>query len=344
MSRKLNVFSYSPTFTVDPCFSAQLGVQEVVITNGGADYATAPEVIAGSSFQVGGGSARTVTVENQLNFRAGSKSVTGNSAAPTQTLILGGNLTVVTPISFRTVNATFTGNTNVTFNKDRAVGEASINGGSITFNNLTLSANTTVNNFATITVLGTTNLNGTGVLPVGLTSFTAKNESNKVNVSWITSSETNNDKFEVLKSTDGIDFSKIATVKAKGPSTYVVNDNFPFKGTNYYKLLQYDLDGKVTDEGVRFANFTLNTNQVSSSVYPNPFKSSASVFVKLKQGTGNTKLTLFATDGKIVHEESVDNPGETGYELKIKKELTPGMYFLNINSGNSNERLKVVVQ
>lgn len=323
-------------------FSAQLGVQEVVITTGGLGYTAAPEVIAGSSFQVGGSSGRTVIIENQLNFRAGAKSVTNNSSAPSQTLSLGGDLTVVTPISFRTVSTTFTGNTNVTFNKTGTA--ASINGGNITFNNLTVGATTTVNKFATVTVLGITNLNTTGVLPVGLTSFTAKNETDKVRVSWTTSSESDNDKFEVLKSTDGVNFTKIASVKAKGASTYTVDDYYPFKGTNYYKLLQYDLNGKVNDEGVRFANFSFNTNEISSSVYPNPLKSSTPIFVKFKQGLGNSKLTMYATDGKIVHEESVDNPGYAGYELKLKRELNPGLYFLNINSGSTYERLKVVVQ
>jgi ribosomal 50S subunit-recycling heat shock protein len=325
-------------------FSAQLGVQEVVITAGGVGYTAAPEVIAGSSFQVGGSSSRTVIIENQLNFRAGAKSVTNNSGATSQTLSLGGNLTVVTPISFRTVSTTFTGNTNVTFNKNRTTGNASINGGNITFNNLSIGASTTVDKFATITVLGTTNLNSTGVLPVGLTSFTAKNETDKVRVSWTTSSESDNDKFEVLKSTDGVNFTKIASVKAKGPSTYTVDDYYPFKGTNYYKLLQYDLSGKVNDEGVRFANFSFSANEISSSVYPNPLKSSTPIFVKFKKGLGNFKLTMYATDGKIIYEESVDNPGYAGYELKLKRELNPGLYFLNINSGNTNERLKVVVQ
>ncbi|MFC5284491.1 T9SS type A sorting domain-containing protein [Pedobacter alpinus] len=324
-------------------FGAKVGIEAMTITNAGAGYTSAPAVFAGSYFQVGNNTtARSVTIENLLNFRSGSNMFSGGATA--QTLLLGGNLTVVSPISFRSVNATQTGNTNVTFNKDRAVGEASINGGNITFNNLTLSANTTVNNYATITVLGTTNLNDTGVLPVALTSFTAKNESNKVRVSWTTLSETNNDRFEVLKSVDGINFTKIASVKAKGSSIYSVDDYYPFNGTNYYKLLQYDLNGTVKDEGVRFANFSFNTNEISSSIYPNPIKSSASVFVKLKQGVSNTKLTLFSSDGKIVHEESVDNVGEAGYELKIKNELKPGMYFLNISSGNSLERLKVVVQ
>jgi hypothetical protein len=326
-------------------FSAQLGVQEVVITAGGLGYTAAPEVIAGSSFQVGGSSSRTVTIENQLNFRAGAKSVSNSSGAPTQNFVLGGDLTVVTPVSFRTWGfwtTDFTGSTHITFNKTGTA--ASINGGNITFSNLNVGANTTVNSYAAITVLGTTNLNSTGVLPVSLTSFTAKNENNKVRVSWTTSSETNNDRFEVLKSTDGINFTKIASVKAKGPSIYSVDDYYPFNGTNYYKLLQYDLDGKVTDEGVRFANFSFNSNEISSSIYPNPIKSSASVFVKLKQSVGNTKLTLFSTDGKMVHEESINNVGDGAYELKLKRTLNPGMYFLNINTGKSSERLKVIVE
>lgn len=352
-------------------YQAQVGVLSINITAGGEGYLGAPLVTMGSSIQIGNNTTnRVVTINGNLAFNSGATIQNGGptntaAAGAVQDFTLGGDLSAVTPISFRNewIAPVVPGNTNVTFNK---AGTSTLSGAKMTFNNLTVNSGTTlnitnevvilgnlvnngtINNSGSLTIFGTNTgsgtIGGTGTLPVTLTNFNAKSGLSSVKVSWTTSSETNNDRFEVLKSTDGINFTKIASVKAKGPSIYSVDDYYPFNGTNYYKLLQYDLDGKVTDEGVRFANFSFNSNEISSSIYPNPIKSSASVFVKLKQSVGNTKLALFSTDGKMVHEESINNVGDGAYELKLKRTLNPGMYFLNINTGKSSERLKVIVE
>ncbi|QEK51534.1 T9SS type A sorting domain-containing protein [Pedobacter aquae] len=321
-------------------FSAQLGVQEVFISTAGSGYATAPEVIAGSSFMVGGGSNRFLLVENQLNFRAGAKSITNNPVGTSQTLFIGGNLTAVTPISFRTVNATFTGNTNVTFNK----AGTSTATGNFTFNNLSVSANTTVNVVGSYTVLGTTNLNGSGVLPVDLISFDAKKEINKVNINWLTASEVNNDKFEILKSSNGKDFTLLATVKAKGASSYTVVDNFPFNGSNYYKLLQYDLNGKVNEKGIKAVNFDLGNQKDASTIYPNPIAASGTATIKFRTDLKPKKLSLISSQGQVVYAETLKQESGASTSLQLKDQLTPGVYFLNMEGDFSKEVLKLIVQ
>ncbi len=61
--------------------------------------------------------------------------------------------------------------------------------------------------------------NDNKVLPVTLTSFTAKSdEINKIVVNWSTSSEANNSYFEVLISKDGHNFVKIGQVQGVGNS------------------------------------------------------------------------------------------------------------------------------
>ncbi len=119
-------------------------------------------------------------------------------------------------------------------------------------------------------------------LPVELISFTAKADDSGVKISWEVASELNNDKFVVQKSENGRDYADLATVKGKGTSNitalYSVRDNHPQK-ENYYKLLQYDFNGKITEKGVRHAKFTLTNNSVA--VYPNP--SSTGVFTLVNE-------------------------------------------------------------
>jgi hypothetical protein len=83
-------------------------------------------------------------------------------------------------------------------------------------------------------------------LPIELTSFTANcQKNNTVLLQWKTASEVNADKFEIQKSTNGIDFSVIATVPAIYPygGSYSFTDDTHNFGIVYYRLRMIDKDG-----------------------------------------------------------------------------------------------------
>lgn len=90
-----------------------------------------------------------------------------------------------------------------------------------------------------------------GSLPIELLYFTADKLSCGTNsLIWETASESNNDRFEVERSSDGITFIKVGTVKGAGTSTsrnkYNLTDYNPIQELNYYRLKQIDLDGSFT--------------------------------------------------------------------------------------------------
>lgn len=114
------------------------------------------------------------------------------------------------------------------------------------------------------------NLYNTNTLPVNLVSFTAKAQNNSTMLNWETASETNNSHFIVKRSVDGVNFNELAKVDAKSNNgaKYQHIDKSPSNGTNYYQLLQVDLDGKTTDLGVKVLNFGFSTPDIQ--LYPNP--------------------------------------------------------------------------
>jgi hypothetical protein len=84
-------------------------------------------------------------------------------------------------------------------------------------------------------------------LPVELLYFTAQNTEGGVFLKWKTASEVNNSHFEVELSNDGKTFKNIATVKAKGSNSlydYLHDSKSP--NVSYYRLKQFDIDGKST--------------------------------------------------------------------------------------------------
>ncbi|MFD1630003.1 hypothetical protein [Pseudopedobacter beijingensis] len=165
---------------------------------------------------------------------------------------------------------------------------------------------------ANTTFRGVTLAPGTGVLPVTLTSFEAKNEGNIIKLNWLTAAEKNSSHFDILKSFNGIDFQKIGEVKATGNAdsntNYTFNDNNPFPGVNYYKLQQFDKDGKSEFYGP--VQVTTTIEKTDFNIYASALKAIAevSVYSATKQ---QGKIRILDINGQVLLEESLNL--EKGY-------------------------------
>ncbi|MFD1628768.1 T9SS type A sorting domain-containing protein [Pseudopedobacter beijingensis] len=84
-------------------------------------------------------------------------------------------------------------------------------------------------------------------MPVSLTTFTGKKQSDGIVLNWSTASEKDNSHFDILRSVDGKTFDKIDRIKGSGTSEkinrYTYTDTQPLKGTTYYQLRQVDFNG-----------------------------------------------------------------------------------------------------
>ena len=85
-------------------------------------------------------------------------------------------------------------------------------------------------------------------VPIKLISFESDKTKVGIDLVWRTSSDINNVKFEIERSSYGIVSKKIGLVKSQGNShsekSYSFRDNNPSIGSNYYRLKQVDFDGK----------------------------------------------------------------------------------------------------
>jgi len=134
----------------------------------------------------------------------------------------------------------------------------------------------------TTTKTYTLNITQEAVLPVSLISFTAKADRNYTLLNWVTADEDRNKGFEVWRAEsskqkterpEDVAFVKIGEVKASlasdaKPQIYSFTDKQPVNGTNYYKLIQIDNDGKTKELGIRTVNFSFPTSDIQ--LYPNP--------------------------------------------------------------------------
>ena len=115
-----------------------------------------------------------------------------------------------------------------------------------------------------------------GVLPVALTTFTAKANGNNVQLQWQTANEHNNKGFEIWREGERqegfVKISEVSTTFNSPLSTFNYNytDKKPLNGNNYYKLVQIDNNGKATELGVKQVAFSFQP--YAFSPYPNPFQ------------------------------------------------------------------------
>ncbi|MBK9177422.1 MAG: hypothetical protein IPM46_14030 [Flavobacteriales bacterium] len=107
-------------------------------------------------------------------------------------------------------------------------------------------------------------------LPVELLYFRAWQEGQRVRLDWATASELGNDRFEVLRGTDGQSFSQVLSVPGTGNSNTLIEysaiDHHPLPGTNYYRLKQVDTDGTSSSSSIVAVTF----DTMMLVPYPNP--------------------------------------------------------------------------
>jgi hypothetical protein len=176
-------------------------------------------------------------------------------------------------------------------------------------------------------------------LPIELLNFTAKSVQNEyVNLRWQTTMEENNDHFDIERSTDGVNFVKIATVKAVGFSstlqTYTQVDNHPAKGFNYYRLKQVDSDGHSSISKVVMVKFG---NDLSPVVHPNPIHSDFTVMA----GSDPIKeVVIYNIQGKAIS-YLLNSSGSDDLNANAGN-MAPGIYILKVKTDKNIYQIRVV--
>jgi hypothetical protein len=180
-------------------------------------------------------------------------------------------------------------------------------------------------------------------LPVTITQIKAQQKGNDVQVLWNTVNEQNIQHYEVEKSTNAQQFSKIATVAAKTASSsndYSMVDASIPSGTYYYRLKIVEKNGSYNySKVVRFTIGKGNINTVS--IYPNPIKGNTINLQLNNVEKGNYTIKVLNYAGQVVYQSSLQHLGGSATEqLVLSKALASGQYQLEM----SNEKGMKMVQ
>jgi len=142
-------------------------------------------------------------------------------------------------------------------------------------------------------------------LPVQLIALSADPIDNSyIRVNWATASEVNNKGFEVMRSTDGVNFTNIGWVDGNGTTeeqhNYLFNDNTVQPNTlYYYRLNQVDMDGNGILTYIVSAEVTSGPSITVSELSPNPTSGGTRLVISTTESQ-NVNVKFYDVEGRIV--------------------------------------------
>jgi len=178
---------------------------------------------------------------------------------------------------------------------------------------------------------------GSGSIPVELISFNATYYDGKVNLEWITATETNNRGFEIQRKQENSEWENIAFIEAHGTTTkqneyFYIDDLSLIKSSVLaYRLKQIDFNGSFEYSQIVELE-TIPTKYELSQNYPNPFNPGTTIRFSLPHET-HIKINVYNMLGEHIKTlaEGIYQAGN--YKISFDAgDLSSGAYIYRIES------------
>jgi len=172
-------------------------------------------------------------------------------------------------------------------------------------------------------------------LPVTLTGVKAYQQNIGIAVEWTTQSETDIVQYEVEKSANGSNFSKINTTAAKSGTNNAYNffDQSPISGANYYRIKMIALNGEMKYSNIVVVK--LNSKGTALEIYPNPVVGNSVQLQLSNWEKGNYSMKLFNQFGQQVLNRTINHLGGSSNQTVALGTLAAGVYELRLSNGTT---------
>jgi subtilisin-like proprotein convertase family protein len=168
------------------------------------------------------------------------------------------------------------------------------------------------------------------VLPVTFTSLDAYRKNDKIDINWKVQNESNIRHYEVEKSSDGVNFSRIGNiVAATNSNTYQLVDEAPQQGLNYFRVKAVENNRRIKYTNIAKVFFGKNTSGIT--VFPNPVTDGRVNLYITGEQRGEYHTNLFNTNGQLIQTNKLGQlDGNSNTTIEINKDLPHGNYILEV--------------
>ncbi|HMO62738.1 MAG TPA: T9SS type A sorting domain-containing protein [Ferruginibacter sp.] len=186
-------------------------------------------------------------------------------------------------------------------------------------------------------------------VPVKFLGFSATKKGLDAVLTWAVENESSvTDRYEVMRSLNGRDFTKVATVAPKNngltSNTYELTEvNLAATlrmstGVVYYRIKQIDKDGASAITESR--SIRLDGKGFGVNVYPNPVKSLAKLTIDLDQAT-DVMITVTNASGQQIKTMQLQGLKGTNFQDVDMARLAGGNYIIKVQAGTEIKTLPV---
>lgn len=187
----------------------------------------------------------------------------------------------------------------------------------------------------------------TGPLALNLLNFTAAYDHGVTQLQWQTAQETNTSYFAVQRSTDGAQFSTIASVPAADNATSVRNYSYDDLTaaaagvkTLYYRLAETGLDSQRVYSKV--TSVTVSSTRAGLAIYPVPAHDAIRVELNSPTAAGTALLAISDLTGRRLAAFNIAlAEGDNSFPLSISY-LPAGEYIIAVTTNNAHWQTKFI--
>jgi hypothetical protein len=178
------------------------------------------------------------------------------------------------------------------------------------------------------------------ILPIKFTDFSATENNNTITLKWNAENETSAKSYVIERSTDGINFYKLAEItkanNLQNTNTYYYTDAIPVTVVKnvYYRIKQYDKDG--TFYYSKIISIKLNTDTRMFTIYPNPVYEILQAGI-YSGGSVQAAVSVINSIGETVIKQQVPlTKGNNLFFINAINKLPTGTYQLVIKLGTEH--------
>ena len=168
-------------------------------------------------------------------------------------------------------------------------------------------------------------------LATHLISFDAVYQNKSVKINWNVAEEAGIYAYDVERSSDNVNWTKISTINANGTNgnfKYEIADNHPLKGDSYYRLRLIESTGMNKFSPVK--HILIKDLQTVLTIAPNPAKDNLTVRFVANE-SGDMQINILSIQGNIIDVRNQRfNSGKNEIYLALPKTISNGSYIVRI--------------
>ncbi|WP_462250503.1 T9SS type A sorting domain-containing protein [Ferruginibacter sp.] len=172
------------------------------------------------------------------------------------------------------------------------------------------------------------------LLPTRFISFDAVENNNSINLKWTVENEVNVNRYEIERSSDGVNYFKVNELQSNSNSanikSYSITDNVALITAErfYYRIKQYDTNGNFYYS--KIISVKRNNKTASLLLYPNPV--TANLFVNVVNYTTDkaTVAVIDAAGAQVILQTVQLSNGNNSFTVDGVEKLAKGVYQLSV--------------